>query len=156
MKKTASMLHSKSTSDIKLGPMPIVASTMKEMRRIEDPPVEKFPKYGLPNTSIGTSGLTFSIETNSTVVDSNAELEVLKAILNRESYLKRLFKMVKTLEKKFKPEVADLLDFIRAATIDVIESIVKWREVKGDHDATFMCNGLKYMLKMSSDLDYLV
>lgn len=156
MKKTASMLHSKSTSDIKLGPMPIVASTMKEMRRIEDPPVEKFPKYGLPNTSIGTSGLTFSIETNSTVVDSNAELEVLKAILNRESYLKRLFKMVKTLEKKFKPEVADLLDFIRAATIDVIESIVKWREVKGDHDATFMWNGLNYMLKMSSDLDYLV
>ena len=136
--------------------MPMVASTMKEMRRIEDPPVDKFPKYGLPNTSIGASGLTFSIETNETVVDSNAELEVLKAILNRESYLKRLFKMVKTLEKKFKPEVADLLDFIRAATIDVIEAVVKWREVKGDHDATFMWNGLNYMLKMSSDLDYLV
>lgn len=33
--------------------------------------------------------------------------------------------------------------------------ILRWRELKRDHDAAFMWNGVNYLLKMPSDLDYL-
>ena len=84
-----------------------------------------------------------------------AELDVLKAILNREGYLNRVAKSARTVHKKFKPEVADILDLIRAASIDVCEAIIRWREVKQDHDAAFMWNNVNYLLKMPSDLDFL-
>jgi hypothetical protein len=41
------------------------------------------------------------------------------------------------------------------ASLDVIDTIQKWREIKGDLDASFIWNGLNYLLKMPSDLDYL-
>ena len=55
---------------------------------------------------------------------------VLKSILNRESYLDKLYSVVRTISKQFKPEVADFLDLVRVSTIDVIEAIIKWREIK--------------------------
>ena len=42
------------------------------------------------------------------------------------------------------------------ASLDVVEKIIKWREIKGDHDAAFMWNGVNYLLRMSTDLDYLM
>jgi hypothetical protein len=84
-----------------------------------------------------------------------AEYEVLKAVLNRENYLNRLQQVARTVGRKFKPEVADMLDFVRAASLDVVDLIVRWRDIKGDHDAAFMWNGVNYLLKMPSDLDYL-
>jgi hypothetical protein len=58
------------------------------------------------------------------------QVGVTKAILNREGYLNRLFQCVKTVNKKFKVEVAVLLDLVRAASLDVIECIISWREAK--------------------------
>lgn len=106
------------------------STTMKTMERPYGDAAEKFPKHTVPNTSIGTSGLTFSAEPNGNAEESIAELEVLKAILNREAYLARLVKDAATVSRKFKPEIADVLDLVRASTLDVVESIVKWREAK--------------------------
>mgnify|MGYP003386845513 CR=1 FL=1 len=88
------------------------------------------PKNVVPNTSIENSGITFSIEPKNNVVEGQAELEVLKCILCREGYLNRLHNSAKTVGKKFKPEVADILDLVRAASVDLIEAIVRWREAK--------------------------
>lgn len=77
-----------------------------------------------------TSGITFSDVVNgpNNALEGQAELDIIKCIINREEYLRRLHKAVQTMQKKFKPEIADLLDIIRVATVDVVEAIVKWRE----------------------------
>lgn len=100
-------------------------------------------------------GMTFSIEEDGDGAAARAEYDVLCAILSRESYLQRLEQVVKTINKKFKPEIADILDLIRSSSLDVIELIKKWRVLKKDNAADFMWNGLNYVLKMPSDLDYL-
>jgi hypothetical protein len=95
------------------------------------------------------------MEERSNSEEGLAEYEVLKAILNREHYLGRLQQVARTVGRKFKPEVANVLDFVRASGLDVIDLILNWREAKGDHDAAFMWNGVNYILKMPSDCDYL-
>ena len=55
---------------------------------------------------------------------------MLKAVLNREAYLVRLKSISRTVSRKFKPEIADIIDLIRAATLDVLENIVRWRSAK--------------------------
>eukprot|EP00605_Chrysophyceae_sp_TOSAG23-4_P000095 GSChrysophyteH1.ASY1.ANO1.100.1 assembled CDS len=129
------------------------STSLQTMQRSLAEPIEKFPKTQVPNTSLPTGGITESSEAN--LEEGKAELEVLKAILNREGYLNRLQRSARTVNKKFKPEVADILDLVRAATLDVVECIVRWREAKRDHDAAFMWNQVNYLLKMPSDLDYL-
>ena len=88
------------------------------------------PKHVVPNTSLENSGITFSIEPKGNAAEGEAELEVLKCILCREGYLRRLHACAKTVGKKFKPEIADILDLVRAASVDLIEAIIKWRECK--------------------------
>lgn len=100
-------------------------------------------------------GVTFSGEDVSKEKAAEAEFEVLKSILLRENYLERLYQLVRTIAKKFKPEVADVLDLLRNSSVDVVEQIENWRKIKDDPLATFMWNGVNYLLKMPSDLDYL-
>ena len=129
------------------------STSLIAMRRSLQEPMEQFPKVQVQNTSLPTGGITQSVETS--VAEGKAELEVLKAILNREGYINRLTRSSRSVNKKFKPEVADILDLVRAASLDVIEAIVRWREAKQDHDAAFMWNQVNYLLKMPSDLDFL-
>lgn len=105
-------------------------SSLKPMQRPQKDTGDKFPKHTVQNSSIGKAGITESSEEKSGTKDGLAELAVLKAILNREGYLNRLKAVARTVGKKFKPEVADVLDFVRATTLDVIDMIVRWREVK--------------------------
>jgi len=130
-------------------------SSMKEMHRPLSAGKEKFPKHQVPNASTFATGLTFSAELKGDTAEGLAELEVLKSIINREGYLARLYNITRTVGKKFDGAVADMLDFVRAASLDAIEKIVIWREAKKDHDAAFMWNGVNYLIKMPSDLDYL-
>ena len=108
----------------------MMMSSLKPMPRVQNNTGEKFPRHVVQNSSIGKSGITESSEEQSGTKDGSAELEVLKAILNREGYLNRLKQVARTVGKKFKPEIADVIDFVRAATLDVIEMIIRWREVK--------------------------
>lgn len=104
--------------------------SMHNMERPYREPPEKFPKHQVPNTTVGTSGITYSVEVEGSVDEGRAELDVLKCILNREAYIARLIHSSRTVSKKFKPEIADLLDFVRVATLDVVDAIVRWRETK--------------------------
>jgi hypothetical protein len=105
-------------------------TSMKTMERPLKPSPEKFPKHVVPNNTIGAAGLTYSVENEGAEKDGIAEFDVLKSILNREGYLSRLFRVARTVGKKFKPEVADVLDLVRASSLDVVEAILRWREVK--------------------------
>ena len=101
------------------------------MDRALKPAPERFPKHQVQNHSLyDQSGVTFSVEEKAGTTDSQAEFDALKAILNREGYLQRLRQVVRTVGKKFKPEVADMLDLVRASSLDVIEMVVRWREAK--------------------------
>lgn len=62
--------------------------------------------------------------------ESAAELEVLKSIISREGYLNRLINVTKTVKRKFKPELCDLIDFVRACTLDVVNAIEKWKKLQ--------------------------
>jgi len=137
-----------------------ITPSLRPMERPLSVPKESFPKHVVSSFSLGDlidnsgTGKTFSIETDPN--EGLAELEVLKAILNREGYLEKLRKSVQTIGKKMKPEVIDVMDYVRTATLDVIDAILKWRQIKRDHDAAFKWNGINYLLKISSDLDYLM
>lgn len=100
-------------------------------------------------------GITFSLEESASEATAQAELEVLRAIILRESYLDRLKNVVRTIAKKFKPEIADVLDLLRQASIGVIDAIQSWRMIRKDANAAFIWNGVHYLLKMPSDLDFL-
>lgn len=105
-------------------------TSMKPMDRPMRQVKPKYPQHTVNSLSLGGSGITFSEEDDSQTPEGKAELEVLRAILNREGYLVRLQRVVRTIGKKFKAEAADILDLLRAASIDVVENIVKWREIK--------------------------
>lgn len=109
-------------------------TTMKNMDRpMSAPEKEMVPKHQVQNQNFANSGVTISSEPSGNAAEGQAELEILKAILNREGYLVRLFKTVRTVQKKFKPEIADIIDFVRISTIDVVEAIEKWRHIKVNH-----------------------
>ena len=106
-------------------------TSMKNMDRpMSAPEKEKFPKHQVQNQNFLNSGVTISSEPSGNAAEGQAELEILKAILNREGYLVRLFKTVRTIQKKFKPEIADIIDLVRTSTVDVVEAIEKWRQIK--------------------------
>ena len=112
-------------------------------------------EFKFPNTHSFASDEPSFAESNSSTEESACELEVIKAIMNREGYLSRLQSVARSVKKKIKPELPDLIDFVRAASLDVVQAIVKWRESKKDSAVVFMWNGSNYLLRMTSDLDYL-
>jgi hypothetical protein len=106
------------------------SGSMKEMSRPIKRAIEKFPKQTVNVTSNGSLGITFSLENEDKNQHADAELQVLKSILSREGYLARLKSLARTVNKKFNQEISDVLDMLRAASLDVIENIIKWREIK--------------------------
>lgn len=130
--------------------------TMRNMERPRSAPdPEQFPRHQVPSEVHKAAGITYSVEPRGNAQEGQAELDVLKTILNREGYLTRMSKAIKKVEKVFTPEVADIMDLIRVASLDVVEAIEKWRSTKNEEDAAFMWNGINYLLKMPTDLDYL-
>uniref|UniRef100_A0A6S8F1B5 Calmodulin n=1 Tax=Aureoumbra lagunensis TaxID=44058 RepID=A0A6S8F1B5_9STRA len=92
----------------------------------------------------------------STSLQPAQELEVLKAILLRENYLKRLDTIIQTwsVENSMVPDgLGELLDLVRTSSVEAIENIATWRLALG-RPAPFIWNGMNYLLKMPSDLDH--
>ena len=104
-------------------------TTMRDMTRAFAAKPYKFPNIAVDSFSSSSAGSTYA-EKIASKAESGPELEVLKAILNREGYLTRLQNCVRTINKKFKVEIAELLDLVRVASLDVIETIINWREAK--------------------------
>ncbi len=88
--------------------------------------------------------------------DPATELEVLKTILLREGYLKRLQHAARRRggTTALRADVIDILDLIRTSTVEVVEAIAKWRRTL-IKPYPFVWNGINYLLKIPSDLDML-
>ena len=94
-------------------------------------------------------------------LNTGSELHVIKAILLREDYLRRLKKLAVHSKGQMLPGFVDFVDIIRLASVEVVEAIVMWRKqlqpkhVNKGSSKPFKWNGFNYLLKMVSDLDYL-
>jgi len=71
-----------------------------------------------------SGGITFSRVQSA---DPAQEMEVLKTILLREGYLQRIRQMTDQTNFAVTSELVDLLDLLRLCTVEVVESIMKWR-----------------------------
>mmetsp|Transcript_33621 Transcript_33621/g.39521 ORF Transcript_33621/g.39521 Transcript_33621/m.39521 type:complete len:2664 (+) Transcript_33621:57-8048(+) len=118
---------------------------------------------GPRSTSTANGGLTLQGDqmTQSTygredTVAPEKELEVLKAILLREGYLTRVAEVASSKEaiRSVPPALPDLLDLLRISSVEVVEVIAQWRQAQGKQ-IPFDWNGINYLLKMPSDLDFL-
>ncbi|RHY14093.1 hypothetical protein DYB25_001248 [Aphanomyces astaci] len=110
----------------------------------------RIPPYDATKDKHG--GLAPKISYNSS---SLPELEVLKAIILREDYLTRLLDMSKR-ESQYTlvGSMANTLDLIRLTTVEVVEAIAAWRKLQPKH-MPFKWNGVNYLLKVPSDLDFM-
>ena len=75
--------------------------------------------------------------------------------MKREWLLQKLELVVQTLQKKFKQDIATVLDDIRFESIRVIDALLRWRYCVCDHRAALIWNNGNYLMKMVSDLDNL-
>ncbi|OWZ08173.1 hypothetical protein PHMEG_00019327 [Phytophthora megakarya] len=116
------------------------------------------------------SSVTFSSGNVIQEVDTGEELEVLKCILVREGYLQRLGRVssVGQVTGAHLGETVDVLDLLRLATLETVEAIVAWRNYKLKNEANvklgdkvsnepeqFKWNGINYLLKLASDVEFL-
>ncbi|OQR84247.1 hypothetical protein ACHHYP_13661 [Achlya hypogyna] len=87
--------------------------------------------------------------------NSGMELDILKAIILREDYIARL----KEMSESDSPyalvgAMANTLDLLRITTVEVVEAIIQWRKQQ-QKSLPFKWNGINYLLKLPSDLDFL-
>ncbi|KAG5184536.1 hypothetical protein JKP88DRAFT_255394 [Tribonema minus] len=103
------------------------------------------------------------------LLEPAAELDVINAIVLRESYLSRLRAMAESLASRlqssrnpdrgllFSGGLLDILDLLRIASLDVVEAISVWR-LAHQHPfplPVFLWNGSDYLEKMRHDTDFL-
>ena len=79
-------------------------------------------------------------------------MEVLKCILLREGYLQKLRGRLDISSKSQVDRVVDMMDLLRQATVETVEAIETWRQKSA---RAFVWNGMNYLLKIPSDLDFL-
>jgi hypothetical protein len=98
-------------------------------------------------------GITFQ---RAQSTDPVQELEVLKNILLREGYIDRLRQICSRGGERtiLRNEIVDLLDLVRLVTVETVESVGKWRRTLLK-PYPFVWNGVNYLLKIPSDLDFL-
>lgn len=94
------------------------------------------------------------------------ELEVVKCILVREGYLQRLTRASADgqISGAHLGQTVDLLDLLRVATLECVEAIAAWRKksqreqrakASTNDVAPYLWNGVNYILKIPSDLEFL-
>ena len=86
------------------------------------------------------------------------EFEVIKIVLLRENYLKRIKKTLLASKGKIDIGVVGLFDVLRETSIEVVDTIQTWEQTQFDypHDTKpFVWNGLNYLEKMCGDCKFL-
>ena len=92
--------------------------------------------------------------------DRKLEVKLVKYILIRETKVMKLNHLSLTgTQEDTNSKMLDLMVPIREASLNVIESVVAWRESFGEFDSTappiYIWEGSNYLLKMTHDLDFL-
>ena len=109
---------------------------------------------GVSNASTMQGGVTFSAMQST---DPAQELDVLKNILLREGYVERIRVLTKdgrSKQMQLRNELIDLLDLVRVQTVETVEAVGRWRRTLAKPHP-FVWNGVNYLLKIPSDLDFL-
>ena len=85
------------------------------------------------------------------------EFEVMKLVLLRESYLKKLEKVLRTQKGEVNLNVIGLADTLRETSIETVEVIMTWERTQMDYPDVkpFMWNGQDYIHKMCEDHRFL-
>jgi len=113
---------------------------------------------GRPSQRIGGASYSMSTKTGGLTFGSNfheGEMDVVRTVLLREEYLHRLEALAASYCRRNVPDaLPDLLDLLRIATVEVVEAVKLWRQNQS-RQVPFMWNGVNYLLKISSDLDFL-
>jgi len=155
--KSAKLRRSQSIDMLQGGMKPMEGNSLSMSNTIGGQPgSRKESKQSIRNMSTISGGVTFSqfSAAREETVNPAAELTVLKSVLLREGYLRRLLEMSKESTHVLQPGLGDLLDIIRISSVEVVEGIAEWR--KGlTKPVPFMWNGINYLVKMPSDLDFL-
>ncbi|KAK1942143.1 hypothetical protein P3T76_006465 [Phytophthora citrophthora] len=130
------------------------------------PPIKK-SKLLSPKTTVRANGKVSLPKVSSVTfdtsqeLDSGEELEILKCILVREGYLQRLARASSAghIAGAHLSETVDVLDLLRLATLETVEAVVTWRTHKQKSNKSeleqFKWNGINYLLKLASDLEFL-
>jgi len=107
----------------------------------------------LHSTSTKTGGITF--QSRQQEGDASKEVDVLKCIVLRENYLARLRRIYKIATFGSRAsEFVDTVDLYRNVTLQCIENISDWKR-SGSASSQFLWNGVNYLLRIPSDLDFL-
>ncbi|KAG1712276.1 hypothetical protein DVH05_000026 [Phytophthora capsici] len=125
-------------------------------------PLIKKSKLLSPQSTVRANGKVSLPKVSSVTfqeLDSGEELEVLKCILVREGYLQRLTRASSAghIAGAHLSETVDVLDLLRLATLETVEAVVTWRAHKSNKSELeqFKWNGINYLLKLASDLEFL-
>ncbi|ETW10012.1 hypothetical protein, variant [Aphanomyces invadans] len=131
-------------SPSKKGARPTTSITTQPVHQASDTSIIKAPAH--------RGNITFESDVPG---NGGMELDVLKAIILREDYLSRLADMSKSASQyTLVGSMANTLDLIRLTTVEVVETIATWRKQQPKH-MPFKWNGINYLLKVPSDLDFM-
>jgi len=86
------------------------------------------------------------------------EFEIIKAVLLREGYLKRIDKQLKANGGKVDVSIVGLVDVVREVSLEVVDIINTWEATQFDypHDVKpFLWNTQNYLTKMCADYTFL-
>ena len=110
--------------------------------------------FPIGSVSTTTGGITISHASGTKNKNSDAELDLLKSIIHREGLLKKLHKMEIKSRKELVPGLIELLDIVRISTLEVVEAVLFWRKSLNT-SIPYLWNGVDYLVKIPSDLDFL-
>lgn len=119
-------------------------------------------EQGVSRPGTSSSGMNASKRMTSTgvmqVVSLRPELEfeVIKLVLLRESYIKRLQKLLCS-SKEISLSITGLFEVLRETALEIVETISDWERSQRDYPLVkpFIWNGVNYCIKMCKDLDFI-
>ena len=85
------------------------------------------------------------------------EFEIIKTVLLRENYLKRIQKALKDSKGKIDMGLIGMVDTLRECSIEVVDIIQTWERTQVDYPddvKPFNWNGVNYLTKMSTDYEF--
>ncbi|OQS02859.1 hypothetical protein THRCLA_04807 [Thraustotheca clavata] len=113
---------------------------------------KKQDKISCAKVSAHMGNITF--EKDMPGANGGMELDILKTIILREDYIARLVEMSESdSPMALIGAMANTLDLLRITTVEVVEAIVQWRKRQQKY-LPFKWNGINYLLKLPSDLDF--
>jgi hypothetical protein len=112
--------------------------------------------FAAPSSSSST--MTKTSMTKVAALRPELEFEVIKVVILREKYVNRLRDALQTSKGAIDLTVIGLIDTLRDATVNVVETIRSWEQSQLEYPAVvkpFVWNGEGYMQRMEHDLDFL-